>query len=76
MDEDEEFVEYPTENEEKTALAFAENHINDEIVQKSLMNWNIVKCKNCGQKMSLLDADYDELFAPIHKNCGGKRWTS
>ncbi len=53
-----------------SALAFAENHRNDERVQRGLMAWHIVKCKNCRQSMSLVDADYDETFAPIHKNCG------
>ena len=53
-----------------SAVAFTGNHQNDERVQRGLMSWHIVKCKNCRQSMSLVDADYDETFAPIHKNCG------
>ena len=53
-----------------SAVAFANNKQNDERVQKSLMAWHVVKCKNCRQQMSLVNADYDETFAPIHKNCG------
>ncbi len=53
-----------------SAVAFASNKQNDEMVQRSLVTWHIVKCRKCHKPMSLVDADYDEDFAPIHKNCG------
>lgn len=76
MDKSKKLIVYSVGDGEARALAFASNHLNDERVQRALMSWHIVKCKNCGQEMSLVDADYDESFAPIHKNCGGKRWIS
>lgn len=53
-----------------SAIAFAGNSKNDALVEKNLKSWHIVKCANCRQAMSLVDADYNDEFAPIHKNCG------
>lgn len=53
-----------------SANAFASNRKNDQRVEISLMLWDIVTCASCNRSMSLLDATYNEKFAPIHKNCG------
>lgn len=61
---------------EDGAIAFANDTENDEKIQRSLRTWDLVKCKNCGKHMSLIGANYDENYAPIHKFCGGRTWTS
>ncbi len=31
--------------------------------------WHYCKCNRCKKKMSLLEAAWDESFAPVHKIC-------
>lgn len=52
-----------------SAIAFASDKKNEQRVAISLLLWDVVTCANCKRPMSLLNAVYNEKFAPIHKNC-------
>lgn len=57
----------PTEKQLSSMLAEFGVKTEDKLQTKLTKSWHIVKCVNCGKKISLLVCSWNSYYEPIHK---------
>ena len=62
----------PTTKQLNSMLAEFGVKTEDKLQIKLMKSWHIVRCGNCGKKISLLACSWNDFYEPIHRygRCG------